>query len=98
MMNTQDIQYHEVKYIIDKTYEQRDIVREKIRACRVYKAALKLAQANVKRSEVKKAYQLYRVYQKQMCAMYDAYLGKINDGKNSSASFGDVRKLQSIAG
>lgn len=96
-MNTQDIQYHEVKYIIDKTFEQRDIVREKIRACRVYKAALKLAQAKVKRGEVKKAYQLYRVYQKQMCAMYDAYLGKINSGKNSSVTMAVVQKTQNIA-
>lgn len=77
--NTQDIQYHEVKYIIDKTYEQRNFVRQKIDAFKECKADNKTGEAQILRREIKRDYALYKIYQRQMQDMYRDYLNKCSN-------------------
>lgn len=74
-MNTaQDIQYHEVKYIIDKTYAQRQIVRQKILEFKASSHKRNIANLAHLKADIKRSYGLYRIYQKQMRAMYRDYL------------------------
>lgn len=77
MSLTQDLQYHDVKYIVDKVYEQRSIVRQKIRLYRQYTKDKDTSRASVKRQEISQSYYLYRIYQKQMQEMYSNYMAQI---------------------
>ena len=78
MQATQDIQFHDVKYIIDKTYEQRDLVRARIAAYRTQKAAAHYPEAHMLKDEIKRSYALYKIYRQQMQRMYDEYLNAVN--------------------
>ena len=71
---SQDLQYHDVKYIIDRAYEQREVVRSRIQDYRLSEGYERFQ----KKKELQRHYTLYRMYQAQMRAMYEGYLGQIN--------------------
>lgn len=67
----QDLNYCDVKYIIDKTYQQRQKVREDLNLYRQDK--------NIKRRlKLRKSLFLYRTYTRHMSQVMDSYLARIN--------------------
>ncbi len=97
MQTTQDIQYHEVKYIIDKTYAQRNTVRQKISDFKEYRANRHHTEANLLRGEIKRSYALYKIYQRQMRAMYTDYLESCLASSTSAINYTTHQNFEKTA-
>ena len=78
-----DIQYHEVKYIIDKTYEQRNLTRHKVSEYRALKAVRNAPELLLLKQQIKRSFGLYRLYQRQMQMMTKAYLENIRQARQT---------------
>ncbi|MAS87638.1 MAG: hypothetical protein CMH30_06645 [Micavibrio sp.] len=84
----QDVQYHEVKYIIDKTYEQRNLTRHKVSEYRALKAVRNAPELLLLKQQIKRSFGLYRLYQRQMQMMTKAYLDNLRQARATySASY-----------
>jgi hypothetical protein len=83
IITREDIQYHEVKYIIDKTYEQRNLTRDKVGEYRALKNVKNAPELLLLKEQIKRSFGLYRTYQRQMQDMTKAYLMNLRQARTA---------------